>query len=335
MSKSARQTHYPEFSANDFINPVSLLRKLKETPDNPIYQNLSEPTKALFDAAVAGNAPTRSIKNALCSDFNEMAKNLELYNKLCACYGRGALESKLSERTKQYKDSLEFISKPLDEFDDEEYHKEQTLMQWLNIYVLSELYPDEIRQIKQKGQIREWTEAIIIAVALAVFVRTFFFQIYKIPTTSMVPTLMPGDKIFVSKLVYGPKIPFTSLRIHGFGKPRHGDVVVFLPPKDRQKFYIKRLIARGGDRLLIKDGNLYLNGKIMTDPRIARSYYYNQGDYGKEGQEIVVPQGKYFFLGDNSLASSDSRFWGFADEKDIVGKAIFLWWPPKRIGMIE
>ncbi|MDD5584371.1 MAG: signal peptidase I [Candidatus Omnitrophica bacterium] len=193
---------------------------------------------------------------------------------------------------------------------------------------------DERKQ-KVKQLIKEWGESIVVAVALAVFVRTFFFQIYKIPTTSMVPTLMPGDKIFVSKLVYGPKVPFTSLRIHGFGHPRRGDVVVFVPPHDRKKFYIKRLIAIAGDRLLIKDGNLYLNGKIVADPRIARNYYYNQGDFGKDDQEFTIPPGKYFLLGDNSIASADSRFWGFVDEPDIVGKAIFLWWPAKRIGMIE
>ncbi|MCM8819915.1 MAG: signal peptidase I [Candidatus Omnitrophica bacterium] len=189
--------------------------------------------------------------------------------------------------------------------------------------------------IHKKSALREWVESFIIAAALAVFLRTFFFQLYKIPTNSMVPTLMPGDKIFVSKLVYGPKIPFTKLRIHGFRKPQRGEVVVFIPPHDRKKAYIKRLIGIGNDRILIKDGNIYLNGKIFSDPRVAKNYYYNQGEYGKEGQEIIVPEGKYFFLGDNSISSSDSRFWGFVDEVDIIGKAIFLWWPPRRIKTIE
>ncbi|MCM8786475.1 MAG: signal peptidase I [Candidatus Omnitrophica bacterium] len=187
----------------------------------------------------------------------------------------------------------------------------------------------------KKSELREWVEAFIIAGALAVFLRTFFFQLYKIPTNSMVPTLLPGDKIFVSKLVYGPKIPFTRLRIQGFRKPQRGEVVVFVPPHDRKKAYIKRLIGVGGDIILIKDGNIYLNGKIFSDPRIARNYYYNQGEYGKENHQIIVPEGKYFFLGDNSISSLDSRFWGFVDEVDIIGKAIFLWWPPKRIKMIE
>lgn len=187
----------------------------------------------------------------------------------------------------------------------------------------------------KKSVLREWVESIVVAAALAVFLRTFFFQIYKIPTTSMVPTLKPGDKIFVSKLVYGPKIPFTPLRIKGVRLPKRGEVVVFIPPHDRKKAYIKRLIGISGDRLLIKDGNIELNGKIVVETAIAKNNYLNQGKYAEEGQEVIVPQGKYFFLGDNSKASLDSRFWGFVDEKDIVGKAIFIWWSPMRMGMIE
>lgn len=188
---------------------------------------------------------------------------------------------------------------------------------------------------KDKSTLREWVESIFIAAALAIFLRTFFFQIYKIPTTSMVPTLRPGDKIFVSKLVYGPKMPFTPLRIKGFHKPERFDIVVFVPPLERNKAYIKRLIGIPGDKIVLKGGNIYLNGKTVVDPRLARIYYYNQGEYGAKGVEIVVPKGKYFFLGDNSISSKDSRFWGFADEKDVIGKAIFIWWPPKRVAMLE
>lgn len=188
--------------------------------------------------------------------------------------------------------------------------------------------------MSKKGIIREWVEAIVVAAILAIFLRTFFFQIYKIPTTSMVPTLMPGDKIFVSKLTYGPKIPFTNWRIRGFRKPQRGDVVVFIPPHDRKKAYIKRLIGLPGDKIILKGGNIYINGKVVVDPRMAH-YYYNQGEYGKENKMVVVPEKKYFFLGDNSISSLDSRFWGFVDEKDIVGKAIFIWWPPRRIAMVE
>jgi len=188
--------------------------------------------------------------------------------------------------------------------------------------------------MRKKSQVREWFEALIIAGSIAIFARTFFFQIYKIPTTSMVPTLMPGDKIFVSKLTYGPKIPFTSLRIPGFRKPQRGEVVVFVPPHDRKKAYIKRLIGLPGDEIVIKEGNIHINGKMVVDPRMTH-YYYNQGDYGVKGEVLVVPESKYFFLGDNSISSLDGRFWGFADSHDVVGKAIFIWWPFTRIVMIE
>jgi len=188
---------------------------------------------------------------------------------------------------------------------------------------------------EKKGIVRDWVESLVIAALLAIFIRSFFFQIYKIPTTSMVPTLMPGDKIFVSKLVYGPKVLFTPWRIPGFRKPKRYEVVVFVPPHDRKKAYVKRLIGLEGDKVRIDEGNIYINGKIVVDPKVAKNYYYNQGDYAKEPKEIIVPKGKYFFLGDNSISSLDSRFWGFVDKKDIVGKAIFIWWPPKRIGMLE
>lgn len=185
----------------------------------------------------------------------------------------------------------------------------------------------------RKSSTREWTESFIVAAILAILLRTFFFQIYKIPTTSMVPALMPGDKIFVSRLSYGPKLPFTNIRLPGTHKPSRGEVVVFIPPHDRKKAYIKRLIGLPGDKILIKDGNIYVNGKVESDPRIARNYYYSQSDYGRA--EVTVPPGKYYFLGDNSIASQDSRFWGFADGSDVVGKAIFIWWPPRRVGIIE
>ena len=190
---------------------------------------------------------------------------------------------------------------------------------------------------KKKSALREWIDAIVIAAVLAIFLRTFFFQIYKIPTTSMVPALVPGDKIFVSKLTYGPKIPFTSLRIPGFSKPKRFDVIVFIPPiaSERNKAYVKRLIGLPGDLIELKDGNIYINGKIVVDPKIAGTYYYNQGAYGVEGKGIIVPDDKYFFLGDNSISSKDGREWGFADEKDVIGKAILIWWPPKRIAMLE
>jgi signal peptidase I len=197
------------------------------------------------------------------------------------------------------------------------------------------------KKLKQKSIWREWGEAFVVALALAVFVRTFFFQIYQIPTSSMVPTLMPGDKIFANRIVYGPAIPFTSLHLPVFKNPNRLDVVVFVPPEEKtkpwlgRKQFIKRLIGLPGERVLIKDGSIYINGKEIINPRISWIKYSNVGKYGQEGKEIVVPEGKYFFLGDNTDNSQDSRFWGYADRSDIMGKAIFIWWPPKRISVIK
>ncbi|MFA5337397.1 MAG: signal peptidase I [Candidatus Omnitrophota bacterium] len=196
-------------------------------------------------------------------------------------------------------------------------------------------------KIKQKSVWREWGEAFVVALFLAVFVRTFFFQIYQIPTSSMVPTLMPGDKIFANRITYGPKVPFTQFKLPAFKNPQRLDVVVFIPPDEKmrpwlgRKQFIKRLIGLPGDRVLIKDGSIYVNGEKLVDSKIDWIKYSNAGEYGQKNEEITVPEGKYFFLGDNTDNSQDSRFWGYADRGDIMGKAIFIWWPPKRIAVIK
>ncbi|MCF7887040.1 MAG: signal peptidase I [Candidatus Omnitrophica bacterium] len=195
--------------------------------------------------------------------------------------------------------------------------------------------------MKKKSVIREWVESIVVAAVLVIVLKTFFFQMYKIPTTSMVPTLMPGDKIFVSKLSYGPKLPFVSFRLPGFSKLQRGDIVVFVPPQEvdqpwyRRKPYIKRVIGLPGETVQIKKGNIYIDDKEVSLPEIVVFFYYNQGKNGQLDKKIVVPKGKYFCLGDNSISSKDSRYWGFVDKEQIIGEAIFIWWPPKRIGMIE
>jgi len=187
----------------------------------------------------------------------------------------------------------------------------------------------------KKSILRDWIESILIAGALALVIRAFFFQPYQIPTSSMFPTLKPGDKIFVSRLVYGPKVPFLPLRIPGFRKPQRGDVIVFVFPRNKRKAFIKRLIAKGGEEALIKNGNIYINGKIITSPSISKNYYYNFGKFAEGGKEITIPKDSYFVLGDNSTTSYDSRYWGFVSKKLIIGKAILIWWPPKRIGLIK
>lgn len=195
--------------------------------------------------------------------------------------------------------------------------------------------------MKKKGLIREWFESIVIALVLVVILRTFFFQIYKIPTNSMVPTLVPGDKIFVSKLSYGAKMPFGEFRLPGFGQPQRGEVIVFIPPQEvpqpwhKRKPFIKRVIGLPGENIRIERGNIYIDGEEVVDPEIATLYYYNQGEHAKEARDIQIPEDSYFLLGDNSISSQDSRFWGVVDQEQVIGKAIFIWWPFARIRMIE
>jgi len=188
---------------------------------------------------------------------------------------------------------------------------------------------------KQKSVLREWVESILIALLLAMFIRTFIIQAFKIPSGSMRMTLIEGDRILVNKLRFGPKVPATDFRLPGFSHPRRGDVVVFVSPEDHSKDFIKRLIAFGGETVEIKLGDIYINGQLIDDPRIKNTYYYNRGQYGEIGEKIKVPEGSYFVLGDNSGSSRDSRYWGFVPEDFLIGRAELIYWPPQRVRMIQ
>jgi signal peptidase I len=214
---------------------------------------------------------------------------------------------------------------------------------------------------KPKSATREWVESILIALVLAIVIRSYFIQPFKIPSGSMRMTLIEGDHLFVDKLTYGPQIlppmfwdigfqdthplwsvrwpdallPLTQKRLPGLRRPRRGDIVVFVYPVDPTKDFIKRLIAVGGETVAIKDGLIYIDGQQVTDPRITRTYYYNRGDYGAEGQTVHVPPGYVFVMGDNSGSSYDSRYWGFVPESSIIGKADIIFWPLGRIRILQ
>jgi len=188
---------------------------------------------------------------------------------------------------------------------------------------------------KRKSTVREWVESIIIAFVLAMIIRTFLVQAFKIPTGSMRPTLLEGDLILVNKFIYGAKIPFVDVSLPAARQPRRGDVVVFIYPENPKKDFIKRLVAVEGETVEIENGTIFINGQPLLDTVFSQRYYYNRGEFGQEGQKIIVPKNSIFVLGDNSASSQDSRFWGFVPRKNILGKAILIYWPPQRIRIIK
>ena len=171
--------------------------------------------------------------------------------------------------------------------------------------------------LKQKSALREWLESLVIAFILAMFIRTFIIQPFKIPTGSMRPTLIEGDRIFVNKFIYGARIPLTDFRLPALRQPKRGDIIV------------------EGETIEIIDGSIYINGKMCDDPGFKQRFYYNRGKFGEEGEKITVPAGNYFALGDNSASSMDSRYWGFVPKRLLIGKAIFIFWPLNRIRLTE
>ena len=206
----------------------------------------------------------------------------------------------------------------------------------------------------------EWAKIILYAILLALFIRAFFLQTFKIPTGSMEPTLRGamnygrGDRIIVIKFIYGLRIPFTDRRILALTEPKRGDVFVFktegIPQLDQRKDFIKRVVGLGGERLQIVpddplwnpeehetrkgEGHIHINGNRLEAPAtIAERSYYPDGEYGRG--EIVVPDGHYFMLGDNGLNSRDSRFWGVVPDENVIGKAVAIYWPPRRIGLVR
>ncbi len=172
---------------------------------------------------------------------------------------------------------------------------------------------------------KNWGEPFLVAAILAFAIRTYLLGPYKIPTGSMRPTFLEGDRIFVDKISYR------------FKEPQRGDIIVFKYPLDKKKDFVKRLAGLPGDELRIDRGKLIVNGKVLEEPPFSEHYYYNREDwpFAKEGQVIVVPEKSYFAMGDNSAQSSDSRNWGFVPENNLVGKAFFIWWPPKRMKLVK
>ena len=186
---------------------------------------------------------------------------------------------------------------------------------------------------KPKSKLKEYIESIIIAILIALFIRTFIICAYKIPSRSMVPTLLVGDHILVNKFIYGVKIPLLRRTIIPFREPKRGEIVVFIFPNDRSKDFIKRVIGVGGDKIEIKNKKIFINDLefkdsygVYSDSLILPKSMQPRDNFGP----VTVPEKSIFVMGDNRDESLDSRFWGFVDLKDVEGKAIIIYWSWNR-----
>jgi len=207
---------------------------------------------------------------------------------------------------------------------------------------------------KKKSFYKEWIEPFLIAAVVALFIRQFVVEAFKIPSGSMIPTLLIGDHLLVNKFIYGPRIPFTDTRFFTWEQPKRGDVIVFKYPENESKDFIKRVVGLPGDKIEIKDGVLFVNDQPVKvkelgvydsdDQRLGPPYYqkprllqeqlgsvshqilYLRDQSGYNFGPILVPKNSIFAMGDNRDNSQDSRVWGFVKENKILGKALIIYW---------
>jgi len=170
---------------------------------------------------------------------------------------------------------------------------------------------------KKKSLAREYAEAIILALVFALIIRTFVVQAFRIPSGSMMKTLLIGDQILVDKLVYK------------FRDPKRGEIIVFKYPQDKTRDFIKRLIGLPGEKLEVKDRVVYINDKPINGSKYV--YHEHGGNYlptvpRDNFGPITIPEGRYFMMGDNRENSMDSRWWGYLDREDIIGRAFIIYW---------
>lgn len=220
----------------------------------------------------------------------------------------------------------------------------------------------------KKTKLRENIEAVVLALIVALCVKSFIVDHYMVPTGSMVPTIGIGNRLLGLKFIYGAKIPLTTMKLPGIRQPRYGDIIVFKAPHyqdpgllvsmfnpvvytlslgfisiDRQpKFYVKRCIGLPGDKVEIIEKVVCINGRSQkgwwpeyhSDPAVipAGEDLVNRRDYFGP---VQVPADHYFMMGDNRDDSFDSRYWGFVNGKDIYGKAFFRIWPLSRVGLLK
>jgi signal peptidase I len=184
---------------------------------------------------------------------------------------------------------------------------------------------------RRKSIVREYAEAIAIAVLLALVIRSLVVQAFTIPSGSMMDTLLVGDYILVNKFLYGPELPLTELHLPSLRDPKRGDIIVFKYPQDEKRDFIKRIVATPGERVQIRGHQVLVNGKPLAET------YTKFSDSGVRGGEAfcgyaygceptIVPPDSYFVMGDNRDNSQDSRYWGFVKRDKIKGKAFLIYW---------
>ncbi|MCX7943129.1 MAG: signal peptidase I [Deltaproteobacteria bacterium] len=256
---------------------------------------------------------------------------------------------KLTEE--QIQKSSEFLNKLQEILSSNDWHKFKT-----EFDKFSDFFERNLNKYK-KGVIRENIESIIWAASIALILRSFVIEAYKIPSGSMIPTLVIGDHLFVNKYIYGLKIPFTFIKFFDYRKPKRGEIVIFTRPEEGKDF-IKRVIGVEGDTVEVRGHDIYLNGELLKKEYVDEYEYFEKdefsGEYkkvraqryletidGKKHYIILKPDsplmgfgdGIYkiekdalFVMGDNRDNSSDSRFWGTVKLKQIKGRAMFIWW---------
>jgi len=191
----------------------------------------------------------------------------------------------------------------------------------------------------KKEEVKKAFETIVIAILIALFIRTFIVQAFDIPSGSMKPTLLPGDYILVSKFIYGIRIPYTNIRLFSYEKPHRGDVIVFIYPKDPSKDFIKRAIGMPRETVQIIRGKIYIDNTPIPDPW---GYFDQKESPGfieavENFSPVVVPEDSLFVMGDNRNDSEDSRFWGTLPLKGVLGKAFIIYfsWNGKAENLLD
>ena len=209
----------------------------------------------------------------------------------------------------------------------------------------TEQTPEAPEPIPQKSTAREYLESLVVTIVLALFGTTFLVQAFKIPSSSMEDTLLIGDHLMVDKVSYGPGAPWSLLL--PYEEIRRDQIIVFRYPLEPQTYYVKRVIGLPGDRIHLRNKRVLRNGEMLTEPyAIHKTAIFDpfrddfpnfESGFGTpewmqeipqhiSGEDIVVPGGHYFVMGDNRDLSSDSRYWGFVPRENIVGKPLILYW---------